>query len=149
MTINFIKASIEDCDLIYNWANDETVRQNSFNTSKISYQDHVNWFTNKINSSDSFLFVCSNGQEPIGQIRVDIVAGIGIINYMIDRQFRGMGYGTEFLKIVINEIKKEEVKISKLIGRTKYDNIGSQKAFEKAGYVSQKFEDYMEYHIDI
>lgn len=149
MEITFKKAGIEDCKLIFKWANDEIVRSNSFNTSQIDFESHVRWFRNKMNSPDCVLYVCYNGQTPIGQIRIDIEKDVGIINYMVDEQFRGMGYGTEFLKRVAHEIEKENVRISKLLGRAKYENIASQKAFEKAGYGSQEFEDYIEYSIDI
>lgn len=143
------KATIENCELIFRWANDEFVRKNSFNSSQINFQDHINWFRSKINSPDCFLFVCYDGQNPVGQIRIDVEEDVGIINYMVDGQFRGMGYGTEFLKSVVNEMKKSGAKISKLIGKTKIDNIASRKAFEKAGYISQEFDNYIEYHIDI
>ena len=41
------KADFKDCDVLFNWANDDEVRKNSFNQNKILYGDHIVWF-NKV-----------------------------------------------------------------------------------------------------
>ena len=38
------KATYEDMDLIFKWANDSAVRNNAFNQEKIEYQEHKKWF---------------------------------------------------------------------------------------------------------
>lgn len=38
------KATIADMDLLFEWANDPLVRQNSFTTEKITYEEHQRWF---------------------------------------------------------------------------------------------------------
>ena len=38
------KATIEDRDLLFQWANDPLVRKNSFSTAEIAYEEHVDWY---------------------------------------------------------------------------------------------------------
>ena len=40
------KATIEDMDLLFQWANDPVVRKNSFSTAEISYEEHTKWYHN-------------------------------------------------------------------------------------------------------
>ena len=47
----------KDCDLIYNWANDEYVRKNSFSNEKIIYEDHIKWFNKKIDEKNNYFFM--------------------------------------------------------------------------------------------
>jgi len=145
----FRKATIDDCDLFFKWANDKEVRANAFNSKPIIYEEHVQWFSKKILSLDCFLYICYEKDIPIGQIRVDIENNVGIIAYSIDSQNRGKGYGTKMLEMIVDQIKKEDVKISILKGKVKYENIASQKAFEKAGYECKNNEKYIEYFKNI
>lgn len=146
MDISLRPVKEEDCDLLFNWANDELVRKNSFNTNIITYERHKKWFYDKLNSQQSIIYICCNRKEPIGQIRVDIADSVGIITYSIAREYRGKGYGTQLLIKIVDSIKDSNIKVDKLIGRVKYDNISSQKAFQKAGYNSMKKEEYIEYY---
>ncbi len=38
------KACQDDCNLLFQWANEEVTRKNSFNTAQIKYKDHLKWF---------------------------------------------------------------------------------------------------------
>jgi hypothetical protein len=57
--------------LIFEWANDDDVRNNAINTHKIKWNDHINWFNKKLQSPDTFMFIGFLQDEPVGQIRFD------------------------------------------------------------------------------
>ena len=38
------KVNLNDVELIFKWANDPDVRNNSFNTNQIVWDEHVKWF---------------------------------------------------------------------------------------------------------
>ena len=137
MSLYLRKASIEDRELLFKWANDPTVRANSFSTEKISYDEHVLWFDNIMKRSDCIQYILMDNDMPIGQARVSIEGEIAEIGYSICKEKRGMGYGSELLKFVSREIYKNCSNISKIIGRVKPENIASQKAFIKAGYIEK------------
>jgi len=120
----------EDGDLLFNWANDYEVRLNSFNSNPIKYEEHIRWFDNKLKSSNSSMYVFEVDEIAVGMIRLDLVDGQShLINYSICKGHRGKGYATELLRLI-----KELNKASLLIGKVKSTNIGSIKAFIKAGY---------------
>lgn len=145
MCIKLRIAQEEDCDLLFCWVNDELVRENAFNSKVISYEEHKNWFYKRINSDTTKIFIVTKHGEPIGQIRIDIDGDVGIIDYSIAKKFRGRGYGTKFLVDVISEIKVYNTGITTLLGRVKYTNIPSQKAFRKAGYIEDRKPEYIQY----
>lgn len=43
---------MDDCDLLFEWANYPMVRQNFFSTKAITYDEHVNWFRNIMERKD-------------------------------------------------------------------------------------------------
>lgn len=141
----FRRATIEDCNLLYGWANEPAVRQNSFNSSLIEYEDHVEWFRKKLNSPDSHLYICMDKDKPIGQIRIEVENGAGIINFSVDSDSRGMGYGKKMLNEIAGILKEGGIRIEKLIGKVKPENTASKRAFEGAGYKLIKGEDICEY----
>lgn len=127
-------AELSDVDLYYKWANDLLVRQNSFNSEEINYQQHVNWFTNKLNSSECYFFLFLNYQNiPVGQIRIDESNNEKIIGISIDENFRGKGYGVEMLNMAcfhyLSKFPNEEI-----IAYIKENNIASINQFSKAGF---------------
>lgn len=133
-------ANKNDCELLFKWANDRTVRQNSFNTQDISFDTHIKWFNSKIDDQNTIIFIITIEDKDVGQIRIDIQDNIGTINYSIDNKYRGRGIGTKAL-VIIKEIMKD----IKIVGYVKKDNIASIKAFEKAGYEKKEYEEYIEF----
>lgn len=149
MGIQFRLAEKEDCELLYKWVNDPVVRQNSFNSNPIKYEDHKNWFYKKIRAEKCIFLIVLVNDEPIGQIRLDIKGDVAIVNYSVDEQYRGRGYGTQILINIPKIIKKYNLHVNKVIGKVKLSNFASQKAFEKAGYERKKFSDYIKYSKNI
>lgn len=146
MFVKLRQVTKEDCDLLFQWANDETVRENCFNSNTIPYEEHLDWFNNKLNSDKSYIYICLSEEKAIGQVRVDVENQIGTISYCVAREYRGLGYGTLILGEIIKKIKCENIFINKLIGKVKDSNIPSCKAFEKAGYFCNNKNDYIEYY---
>lgn len=129
-----VSANIDDCDLLYEWANDHEVRKNSFNTNQINYEEHMKWFRDKLGSNDTYIYIFKNENGPIGVIRLDKLDDMSmLINYSIDKRHRGNGYATKLLKLI--RIKYTNYV---LIGKVKEENIGSIKAFLKAGYFKEQ-----------
>lgn len=139
------KCGVEDCNLLYHWANDISVRQNAFNTSPITYFDHVNWFGKSLKSNVRVIFICMIDSIPLGMIRIDMEKKQAIISYLVDQNHRGIGIGTQMLKLLENIVVSEYKGIEKLIGLVKKENIASCKAFEKVGYDSFEEEEFNRY----
>lgn len=141
-------AKLEDRDMLFIWSNEVECRKNSLNTSSITYDEHVKWFYNKMNSKDSYIYIFYNMNTPLGQIRIDINDNIGIISFSIDYHYRGQGLGKRILKLIedVSEIKK---RVRVLKGIVKFGNMASRRAFESLQYDILEKEDYMEFSKNI
>lgn len=75
--LNLRIATNEDMDLLYEWANDRTVRENAFHTEPIPYETHISWFARIMQDEDEILYILEKDNRPIGQIRFSIGGGGG------------------------------------------------------------------------
>ena len=62
-------------------------------------------------------------------MRLDFEDGQWYINYSIDKEFRGKGFGTKMLSVLLNENHFGNIK-----ALVKEENIASAKVFEKVGF---------------
>ena len=76
-------ATIEDRDLLFEWANDAVVRKNSFSTEKISYEEHVNWYNKILDRDDCVQYIYMDGDCPVGQVRITLKDDEAEIGYSI------------------------------------------------------------------
>lgn len=127
------KCCVEDKDLLYRWANDPYVRANAFNCSPIPYDDHEKWFAETLTSNSRVQLILERFGVPVGQIRLDIVNGIGEIDYSIASEYRGCGFGTVICHM-LNLYVKKYLKINKLIAQVKVGNEASKRCFIKNGF---------------
>jgi RimJ/RimL family protein N-acetyltransferase len=92
-----------DSQLLFNWRNDSEVRKNSFNTELIPLESHEKWFNEKISNINTkiYIFETKHG-HPVGQVRLDYINEKWLIDYSIDKFFRGLGLGKNILMQTIN-----------------------------------------------
>lgn len=136
LTSGFSLRSVNDIDsgLLYAWANDEDVRKNAFNTQPIAWNEHCTWFAKKMHDSKCSMYIFQNDRRlPLGQIRGDIVDGKIEIDYSIDKNQRGKGYGKKMLELFI-EKSFGLAKTIEFIAKVKIENVASQKCFEACGF---------------
>lgn len=135
--LNIRKATIDDVMLYFDWANNKTVRQNSINKEPISLENHKKWFAKKVNSEHSLLYLFELENAPLGQVRFDINKEDADIDYSIDQQFRGRGFGKKILAGAIEAFKKENLD-KDIVGIVKKKNIPFAKVFEYLGFFLEK-----------
>ena len=58
-------AKEEDAKLLWQWANDPDLRNNSFNPKHIEWRDHLKWFENKISSDGTRIWILEHNNDPI------------------------------------------------------------------------------------
>lgn len=138
------KVTKEDAALLYEWANDEECRQNSFHSDHIKWEEHVEWLDKQLSDPSVYMFVLVNEGHDIGQIRLDRKEDCYVISYSIAKPYRLMGYGKQILMLAENylyEIQKDAL----LYAQVKKDNIASQLLFEGLGYGKNELEYCLEY----
>lgn len=142
------RACLADRELLFDWANDSVVRANAFHTEKISYADHIKWFAGIMKNDAIYQYILYDNKIPVGQIRLNMEDDRAFIDYSIAAEFRGMGYGTALMQLLLQEL--ETVKMPDeltLIGQVKQQNFASANVFEKCGFTPIKKKDYIQYEL--
>ncbi len=136
--IHFRFAKESDTDLYFKWANDNLVRSNSFNQNKVEYENHIKWFSSKLNSKDAYFYFFLNEENiPVGQVRIDKSENEAVIGISIDEAFRGKSLGSEMLKQATDDyLKKHPSEI--ITAYIKIDNKSSYSIFKKAGFLNEE-----------
>lgn len=123
-------ATLEDCELLFNWVNDPEVRKASFNPNKIEWFDHEKWFERKIHTPDSHILIFEVDKIPVGQIRFDKDNNKCYeIDFSIQKEFRGLSYGTMIIKNGLEYMARIPLEPVVYIGNVRKNNLGSSKAF--------------------
>jgi RimJ/RimL family protein N-acetyltransferase len=91
-------------------------------------------------------YIMCSGNEPVGQIRLNIEDKRAYIDYSIAPDKRGLGLGETMLKSMIKLLKDiKERNFTALTGQVKYENAASARVFEKCGFIRSDKSDYIEY----
>ena len=136
------KATLEDAELIFDWANDASVRANSFQTEPISWDNHLQWYTQALQTTAITMWIYSIDHIPAAQIRLTAEGATVTISYSVASDFRGQGIGTWLLQHCCLLTTLEMPHIELMQGWVKKENIASLKAFERSGFtVSEERED--------
>lgn len=139
------RANSGDIDLLFRWANDGVTRENAFNTHEILYADHQKWFSEKLSSSDSVIYIYCEEDTPIGQARIDVDGDTGLISYSVDSAHRLRGHGGRLLALLETTVLSDLPSMKLLVGRVKKTNIASQHKFEQLMYEKVEKDSYFEY----
>lgn len=122
-----------DALIIFDWANESTVRANSFNNEKISIINHFNWFNNKIMGEYSHIYILTDLYKSfIGQIRVDKVDEYFEIGFSISNAYRGRGLGNKIVQLLLTEMGDVNY-----LAKVKTGNVASKKVFINNGFKLQ------------
>lgn len=133
--LTFRKATEADMVLYFGWANDEEVRQQSYQSNLINLETHKQWFTERINDDDCIMLLFEDkNKNPVGQIRFQKQDESGyVIGISVDKSYRGKGYAVMlfqkssdyFLRLYPDKI---------IYAFIKRGNIATLKSIENAGF---------------
>jgi len=129
------RAGPEDCKLLWEWANDAQVRMSSFSSSPIPWEQHVQWFGERLSDPRCFLFVGMDGDgAPVGQVRFEVKAeGDAVVHVSVDPVRRGCGYGRLLVSRCLEEVPSAAA-VRLVHAYIKPENSTSKRAFESAGF---------------
>lgn len=127
-------ATAEDSERLWRWRNEATVRQVSFSSAEISWEDHSRWYSGRLQQADcDILIACNDEDRPVGQVRLDLRSGGAVISISIAEEFRGAGYGTTLIRLATNYAFVQRG-LGWVDAMIREENVASQKAFLKAEY---------------
>jgi len=144
-TLFYRNANSLDMHLLFKWANDSDVRANAFNSEKISLEIHKLWLTKKLQQNECKILIFTNIQNiEIGQVRIELKNNYWLIDYSVDKSFRGLGIGRLMIKHLVENHCNYKFK-----ALVKNFNIGSKKVFESLNFNKHEIEsDIIEYSIN-
>lgn len=129
------EATIDDALLLFNWVNDKDVRFNSINQETIIWINHIKWLESRLNSKDTFIYILTDGETNYGQIRIDNHNNWWAIDYSIDINNRGKGFGSLIVNLLIEKCNNFNFKAF-----VKKSNLSSIHVFVKLGFNEVKGE---------
>ncbi|MCX6158528.1 MAG: GNAT family N-acetyltransferase [Ignavibacteriae bacterium] len=143
-------AIFSDSKLLLDWANDMDMRSNSFNSQKITMEEHEKWYSKKLNdSNNAAIFILELSDKPIGQIRFERNSRGCSVDYFIAQDERGKGYGKRIVQMGIEEIKSSWENIDYILAEVKKDNKPSSKVFIHLNFVETIFPDKYLYTLKV
>ena len=127
-----------DCELLWQWRNEENTRKWSFDDAYIPYEEHKNWFLSKLNSADSLILIVSDEtKRDIGQVRFDIsLDGSAKVDISIIERERGKGYGSTALRLACQYALGKQ-NLTRAVAYIKEENEASIRAFAGADFINR------------
>jgi RimJ/RimL family protein N-acetyltransferase len=128
------RATTADCKLLWELANDPTVRASAFSPASIPWEDHVAWFESKMQTATCHILIGEAQGAVAGQVRVDERPdGQGEIHVSVACEFRGAGVGSRLIDLAVRELFPP-TGMSRIHAYILPQNTASQRAFENAGF---------------
>jgi len=147
--IKLRKATLDDMENVFKLSNDPEVRKVSINKDSIAWEDHVKWFTSKIDDTNILFLVAFTDQIPfLGQVRFDFYGNGSdcLISFSMLKSERGKGYSSGMIREACNilqNIKNQNLQIIRAYVQP--DNILSRKILLKNGF--QQNGDELKYNV--
>lgn len=134
--LEFRKATLEDSRLLFDWSNDDLVRQNSFNSEQLIFENHNQWFAEKLKDESQLFLIAMVDNQEAGLVRYSIEENNAVVGISISKPFRGKQLAPRFL---IDSAKQYfKTNALPIFAYIKKENIASIKSFKNAGYVYLK-----------
>jgi UDP-2,4-diacetamido-2,4,6-trideoxy-beta-L-altropyranose hydrolase len=127
-------ATADDRQLLFTWANDPVVRNNSFHSNAINWEEHCAWFLAKIQDPACVMFLAFlNGGPPLGLARFNMQGHSAMMSVSLAAEFRGRGWGSRLISRACEAFFVAHP-VTRVNAYIKQDNVASQHAFAKAGF---------------
>lgn len=127
LDIKYRKVSMNDAELLFQWRNDPTTRDASFNYSTITMEQHLIWLQKFIVRTDDIMEIAEINGKPIGVVRADNEMDFYCLSWTVSPVFRGKGFGKEMVKNFVKKLNKP------LKAAAKKENIASIKIMKHIG----------------
>ncbi|MBA3015313.1 MAG: UDP-2,4-diacetamido-2,4,6-trideoxy-beta-L-altropyranose hydrolase [Proteobacteria bacterium] len=129
------RASENDCQLVFHWANDQITRSASFSPKPIPWQEHCRWFADQLADKDLLFYIAiTPDKTPMAQARFNLTGhDKATISVSLAPEFRNSGLGTRLIRLTCNQAIKER-NIRTIRALVKHDNPASLHAFASAGF---------------
>lgn len=128
-------AAAGDARLLFDWLNEPAVREASFSTSPVPWEDHEHWYARKLASADCAIFIASDVDgTPAGVIRFEVDGHDAVVSLTVEPGHRGRGVAAELIRRGCERFQ-ERGGLKRFVAEIKSHHAASRKAFANAGFV--------------
>jgi RimJ/RimL family protein N-acetyltransferase len=137
MKITQRTATLEDAAQILDWRNNPRARRFSLNTTPISSDEHVRWFSARLKRvilEPFFIFEIEGCL--VGMSRLDILPELSFkheISILVDPEHQGKGIGAQILEMTCCSYTRTNPNGS-IVAKVHKNNTISQNLFKRAGF---------------
>lgn len=128
-------ARAEECALLWKWRNHPRVRAASFDDRQIPYPEHAAWFAQALADPSRAILVVEDLGEPAACVRFDRTGTSARVSIYADPARIGGGIGAPALQAAEDWVRASWRDVVRLVAEIRPDNVRSQRAFAKAGYI--------------
>lgn len=129
--IQLREAVAADCRMIWEWANDERTRSQSFTSSHIAWDNHVEWFDAALEDERHILLIGCD-PNPVAIIRFQLESESATVSVNVAPHARGRGIGTAIIRAATTWFQERWA--MPVVAWIKVSNAPSEAAFRAAGY---------------
>lgn len=123
-----------DARTLWQWRNDEGVRQESFGPELIPWESHQSWLRGRLADADHCrIWIAERAGEAAGQVRYEAAGADALVSLSVGAPWRGQGCATWMLRFSA-PLAFRELAVRRLVAYVKPTNPASRRAFCKAGY---------------
>ncbi len=122
---------------IFEWRNHPDTRRYSHDSTLISWAVHEAWFEKCLNNPQRILLIAESEGQPVGVLRYDLSETEALTSIYLVPGKSGKSYGSQILKQGSEWMKQKYPQIKLFKAEIRDDNLASQKAFSKAGYICE------------
>jgi UDP-2,4-diacetamido-2,4,6-trideoxy-beta-L-altropyranose hydrolase len=124
---------LKDSRTLWKWANDPAVRQASFCSNPISWEEHCSWFADQLNHHSAWVFEDGSG-APVAAVRFRFIPPLdAIVSITLSPAERGARLGPHIITRAVAHLFATSP-VVRVHAHIKKENVASIKAFENAGF---------------
>jgi len=134
------KATQADAQHLFNLANEDTVRKNSFSSGKIDWEHHLGWLDQKLTDGNCLFLIVEHLGEFAGQVRFDVISteAEAVISISLEKSIRGSGFSPFVINRSIEKLLDTRRDVKFVKAHIIEGNITSIRAFKRAGFKFSK-----------
>lgn len=134
-------ATERDCDLIWEWRNEQGTRKFVNDSRPIDLDRHREWFAAVLTDPDRDLLIGEDSDGPVGVLRFDRSGIEATISVFLVPIRRGQGLGSHLIVAGLDWLGNRPLPVEKVVAHVLAGNRHSSNAFEAAGF-AQTAQDY-------
>lgn len=128
-------ATPDDCESLFEWRNDASVRASSHDSRQITWDSHRRWFADSLNDGQRALLIGFDASGPVGVLRYDLRNGDATVSVYLVPSRQGQHLGVPLLQAGTRWLRRHHPRITALVASILPGNQASIATFRQAGYL--------------